>query len=66
MTTEKMLEWARKTRGYLYKKSRSWFETWQKRYFIILNHSLMYYADETLDYRKGVIELKDIKQIYPH
>jgi hypothetical protein len=46
---------ARKTRGYLSKKSSGFIAIWQKRYFIIIDHKLCYYADETLEYVKKSI-----------
>lgn len=58
-----MLKTAQQTKGYLYKKSRSFMGSWQKRYFLILNHAMIYYPDESLDKKKGAIELGDITKI---
>lgn len=63
VSPETMLHTAQKTKGYLFKKSRSFLGGWQKRYFLIINHSLIYYPDETLETKKGVIELSDINRI---
>ena len=58
-----MLDIARQTKGYLYKKSRSLVGGWQKRYFLIINHTMVYYPDETLQKKKGTIELSNIAKI---
>ena len=40
-----MLGTAQKTKGYLLKKATSLLGGWQRRYFLILNHALIYYPD---------------------
>jgi len=47
--SEKIVNQARKTRGYLHKKSSGLLSIWQKRYFIIIDETLAYYPDETLE-----------------
>lgn len=60
---EKLLGQARKTRGYLSKRSSGFLGIWQKRYFIIIDHKLCYYADETLEYVKKSIHIDEIDSI---
>lgn len=60
-----MLKQAQKTKGYLIKKSSSLFASWKQRYFLILNSTLMYYEDETLENLKGEIKIKEIQLITP-
>lgn len=45
VSPEIMLRAAQKTKGYLMKKSRSLLGNWQKRYFLIINNTLLYYPD---------------------
>ena len=58
-----MINQARKTRGYLFKHSSGLISIWQKRYFIIIDNSLCYYADESLQEAKKSINLNDINYI---
>lgn len=55
-----------KIRGYLMKKSTSFFSHYQKRFFIVIDNQLAYFTDESLDQPKKKInfnEIKDIKAI---
>ena len=55
-----------KIRGYLFKKSTSFFSHYQKRFFIVIDNQLAYFTDESLDQAKKKMnfnEIKDIKAI---
>lgn len=55
---KKVIQFARRTQGYLYKKSSGFLSIWQKRYFIIIDNTLSYFSDETLQEVKKNINLE--------
>lgn len=63
MNPEKMINQARKTKGYLLKKSHGLLGGWKSRYFLIINGAIMYYTDEALQKLKGEITFKSIQFI---
>ena len=50
-------------RGYLLKKSGKILRSFKKRFFIIIEDSLRYYSDETLDEPFKEFRLEDIKEL---
>ena len=58
-----MVVQARKTKGYLLKKSTGFISSWQKRFFIILDNALNYFPDETLEPPPKTISLAQIRYI---
>jgi hypothetical protein len=42
---DKLIDQAKKTKGYLHKKSSGYFASWQKRYYIIFENKFCSYLD---------------------
>ena len=43
-----MINQAKKTKGYMLKKSHGFLGGWKQRYFLIMNDAISYYEDEAL------------------